>query len=53
MPTIRPNWIDVKAAFIRAATAVQHLLSSLSVNVSKPDALLAWFETNGPTFLEM
>jgi hypothetical protein len=33
--------------------AVQHLLSSLSVNVSKPDALLAWLETNGPTFLEM
>ena len=31
--------------------AVQHLLSSLSVNVSKPDALLAWLETNDASYI--
>src|SRR5271156_1111070 len=31
--------------------AVQHFLSSLSVNFSKPDALLVWLETNDASYL--
>jgi len=31
--------------------AVQHLLSSLSVNVSQPDALLAWLEANDASYI--
>jgi hypothetical protein len=31
--------------------AVQHLLSSLSINVSQPDALLAWLEINDASYI--
>jgi hypothetical protein len=44
-----PNFCSTAEA--STAEAVQHLLSSLSVNVSEPDALLAWLETNDASYV--